>query len=268
MIDELPIFVNRMLRGDDDRITPDRKRETDVFLGWFRKNGQEHRGRICLILMGSVSLEPILRQVGLGTHANIYSPLDLKPWDEETALACLVALAETYGLELPLAARQDMCHRLRCLVPHHVQRFFDKLQEHLRRAKRRKVSLEDVAQVYTGKMLSVRGQVDMDHYESRLKLILGVEGHRVALAMLTEAAVSNGVLRREAIDQYHEYFRARTKAEPVRVADVLLALEHDEYLAPQGEDYRFASGLLEDWWRTRHGRHFVPIRQHFAPTRD
>ena len=26
----------------------------------------------------------------------------------------------------------------------------------------------------------------------------------------------------------------------------------------------FVSGLLEDWWRARHGRHFVPIQQRIA----
>ena len=158
-----------------------------------------------------------------------------------------------------------------CLVPHHVQRFFDNLHVHLRRVGRREASLEDVEQVYTGEMLGVRGQVDMDHYESRLKLVLGSGGYGAALAMLTEAAVSGGVLHQEAIDQYREYFRtgieteAETETEPVQVEEVLLVLEHDGYPAPRSDDrsddYRFVSGLLEDWWRTRHGRHFVPVGQ-------
>ena len=52
-------------------------------------------------------------------------------------LDCLAALAETCGLELPLAAGKEMCRRLRCLVPHHVQRFFDSLDEDLRLKDRR-----------------------------------------------------------------------------------------------------------------------------------
>ena len=64
-----------------------------------------------MILSGSVSLEPILRQAGLSAKANIFAPLDLKPWDEETASACLAALAKTYGRELPPAVRHDMCRR-------------------------------------------------------------------------------------------------------------------------------------------------------------
>ena len=93
-IDELPILVNRLLKGDDYRkgrdygITPERRRTADELLSWLRKNGQTHRGRVCMILSGSVSLEPILQQAGLSAHANIFSPFDLKPWDRETAMAC------------------------------------------------------------------------------------------------------------------------------------------------------------------------------------
>ena len=260
-LDELPILVNRMLKDHDHRITPEGKRDIDEFLSWLRRTGQDHRDRICLIVSGSVGLEPILRQAGLSAHANIFSPLDLKPWDEETALDCLAALAKTYELDLPLAVRKEMCRRLRCLVPHHVQRFFDSLDEDVRRKNgRRAVSLDDVARVYTDEMLSIRGQVDLDHYENRLKLVLGPDHYRAALTLLTEAAVDGGVLRRRTIDRYQEEFRAWAPGEElVPIDDVLRVLEHDGYLEAHGDGYRFVSGLLEDWWRARHERHFVPI---------
>ena len=185
-IDELPILVNRLLKGNDHRITPERMETADEFLSWLRKNGQTHRGRICMVLSGSVSLEPILRQAGLSAKANIFSPFRLEPWDMETAVACLASLAATYGLDLPLVVRQAMCRRLRCQVPHHVQQFFENLYEHLDRADRREASLDDVERVYTGGMLGARGQMDLDHYEIRLKMVLGVEGYRVALDILTD----------------------------------------------------------------------------------
>ena len=265
-IDELPILVNRLLKGDDYCITPERRQAVDEFLSWLRKNGQEHRGRVCLILSGSVSLEPILQQAGLSAHANIFSPFDLKPWEEETASACLAALAGTYDIELPLTVRQDMCRRLRCQIPHHVQQFFDNLHEDLRRANRREASLEDVDRVYTTEMLGVRGQMDLEHYESRLRMVLGDKGYLAALDILTEAAVNYGLLHSDAIDQYYEYFQA--DAVPVSTKDILSVLEHDGYLARQGDDYRFVSGLLEAWWRARHGRHFVPIARRQAKTRN
>ena len=205
-VDELPILVNRLLKGQDYRITPKRKKAVDGLLSWLRKNGQAHRGRISMILFGSVGLEPILRQAGLSAHANIFSPLDLKPWDEETASNCLAALAETYTLDLPPNVRGDMCSRLRCNIPHHVQQFFDCLHEHLRRSRRREASPEDVKRAWDGEMLGARGQADLDHYESRLKMVLGTELYRIALELLTEAAVQDGVLLSNAVDRYRERF--------------------------------------------------------------
>ena len=267
-IDELPILVNRLLKGDDYRrghdygITPERRRTADEFLSWLRMNGQTHRGRVCMILSGSVSLEPILQQAGLTAHDNIFSPFDLKPWDRETAMACLGALGETYGLDLPHAVRQDMCRRLRCQIPHHVQRFFDTLHEDLRRAGRRSAALEDVERVYDNEMLGIRGQMDLVHYEGRLRMVLGDEGYRAALEMLTEAAVNGGRLRGDAIGRHRESLAAEAGAgaggDPLLIEDVLHVLEHDGYLASQGDGYRFVSGLLEDWWRVRYGRFGAP----------
>ncbi len=263
-IDELPILVNRLLKGDDYRITPERRQAVDEFLGWLRKNGQAHRGRICLILSGSVSLEPILRQAGLSAHANIFFPFDLKSWDDETAAACLAELANSYCLDLPLPVRLEMCRKLRCQIPHHVQQFFDNLHEDLRSAGRSEATMTDVERVYTTEMLAVRGQMDLDHYESRLKMVLGREVYGIALEILTEAAVDDGQLSSDVVDRYREYFQGRaqaeTEADPVPIEDVLYVLEHDGYLERQGDGYRFVSGLLEDWWRARHSRHFVPIK--------
>ena len=251
-IDELAILVNRLLKGDDHRITPERGKAADEFLSWLRKNGQTHRGRISMILSGSVSLEPILEQAGLSAHANIFSPFDLEPWSAETAMDCLGALGEAYGLDLPEAVRRDMCQRLRCQIPHHVQRFFDVLHEDLRRAGQRAASLEDVERVYARGMLGVRGQMDLEYYENRLRMVLGIEGCRAALGMLTEAAVDDdGLLRGDAISRHRESLAVGD--DHLTVEDVIRVLEHDGYLARQDDGYRFVSGLLEDWFRVRYG---------------
>ena len=191
-IDELPILVNRLLKGHDYRITPERKRDTDAFLSWLRKNGQTHQGRLRLVVSGSVGLEPILEQAELSAHANIFAPFELRPWDKDTAVACLGELAESYDLRIPGRVRQEMFRRLRCGIPHHVQQFFDKLHEHLRRRGRSVASLHDVDTVYTEDMLGVRGQVHLEHYQSRLRTVLGDDGYVDALELLTEAAVRDG----------------------------------------------------------------------------
>ena len=263
-IDELPILVNRLLKGHDYKITPERRRDADEFLSWLRKNGQAHRGRIRIVVSGSVGLEPILEQAGLSAHANIFSPFDLRPWDEGTTVECLGEQAVSYRLQLPEEVRAEMFRRLRCGVPHHVQQFFDKLHEHLRRAGRREASLDDAGRVYSEEMLGVRGQVHLEHYQSRLRMVLGDEGYGVALELLTEAAVSDGRLTGGLIRQYGEYLASMPDEVSVQIKDVLHVLEHDGYLTLHGDGYRFVSGLVEDWWRARQARGFVPFSKRLA----
>ena len=260
-IDELPILVNRLLKGHDYQITPERRQDTDSFLSWLRKNGQAHRGRIRLVVSGSVGLEPILEQAELSAHANIFAPFELRPWDEDTAVACLGELAKSYDLQIPERVRQEMFHRLRCGIPHHVQQFFDKLHEHLRRDHRREASLDDVERVYAQEMVGVRGQVYLEHYQGRLRTVLGDEGYQVALELLTEAAVSDGKLSDDSIQQYEAYCSVLDDESAARIKDVLHVLEHDGYLARRDNGYRFVSGLVEDWWRARNDRGFIPFNE-------
>ena len=261
-IDELPILVNRLLLGPHDHITHEGKQAAEEFLGWLRKNGQAHRGRIVIILSGSVALEPILRRAGLSAQINIYQPLDLKPWDEDIAVDCLAALAENYGLDLSIDVRRDMCRRLRHHVPHHIQQFFNHLHEYLRRAGRTRASSNDVKQVYDTEMLSIRGQVDMEHYENRLRMVLVGLEYRIALELLTEAAVNDGLLSDASVSRYRQHIAETAHPDDISVviANVLHLLEHDGYLQRQGGGYRFLSGFLEDWWLARHGQHYLPIQ--------
>lgn len=255
-IDELPILVNRLLKGHDYEITPERRRDTDEFLSWLRKNAQAHCDRTTLVVSGSVGLEPILEQ---GAHANIFAPFDVRPWDEGTSVACLGELAASYGLQIPEHVRQQMFRRLRCGIPHHVQQFFDKVHEHLRRKDRREATLSDVDSVYSEDMLGVRGQVHLEHYQSWLRMILGDAGYEVALELLTQAAVSDGRLSDAAIGRYQAYRSVLSEESDNQVRDVLHVLEHDGYLARRGDRYHFVSGLVEDWWRARNARGFIPF---------
>ena len=250
-IDELPILVNRLLKDDSGRITPQGRQEADAFLSWLRRTGQAYPQRVTVILSGSVGLEPLLEQAGLSAHANIFSACDLKPWDEDTAVSCLSELAGTYRIGLPREVCLGMCRRLRCCIPHHVQMYFDKLHDHLRHAGRQAATEEDAERVYLHEMLSVRGLMDLQHYEDRLRTILGTAGYPVAMEILTATAVG-GRLDGGAVDRYRAHFAAEDAGPSgPTVANVLHVLRHDCYLEPQDGGYRFGSGLLEDWSRNR-----------------
>ena len=266
-IDELPILVSRLLKDEDGRITSEGKRETEALLSWLRKNGQDHRGQVTIILSGSVGLEPLLEQAGISAHANILSTFDLKPWSQETAVSCLDELSKSYNVNLPLDVRRDMCSRLRCCIPHHVQMYFDKLHDHLRRASRREASIDDVEWVYLHDMLGIRGQMDLQHYEERLRMILGRTDYPIALEILTHTA-KQGYLNEETVRRYEEYFQPQDDDGVPSVKHVLHVLHHDGYLEQREDGARqFVSGLLEDWWRSRYEQNFVSAVENYRQHR-
>ena len=255
VIDEIPILVSRMVQGGDTQAA-------DEFLSWLRKAGQSHRGKVCFVLSGSVGLEPILHRAGLPAHVNIFLPYELKAWSEQTAVECLKELAGTYGLQVPDMVLREACSRMRSCVPHHVQQFFSLLHERLDWMGRTEADAEDGRRVYEEDLLGVPGQAHLEHYETRLRLVLGDTEYRTALALLTEAASSDGRLSHAAVSEYLQPPAAATGPALASVEEVLYLLQHDGYLAMDGDaGYRFTSGLLEDWWRARHARHFVPIAQ-------
>lgn len=258
-IDELPIFVNRLLKGNDHRTTPEGIRSADEYLSWLRKNVQQHQDRVRLIVSGSIGLMPIVRQAGLSAQVNVYSLFELKPWDEQTAIECLHQLAAHYGLGLSCDVRREMCRRLRCCVPHHVQNFFDKVHDHLRRYGKNTATIDDVRQVFREQMIGVHENPALDHYLERLRMVLDREQYGLARELLSEAAVADGRLEEATLMEHCRRWLSTPNKSKADAEQVLHVLEHDGYLVRDGKGYRFASGLLEAWWRTRHARHFTPL---------
>ena len=258
-IDELPMLVATMLKGHGSGITPERLGATKRFLGWLRKNGQLHRDKFVIIASGSVGLQPILQQGGLTAYANIFSPFELKPWSLDVASACLKELAQTDRISLSSEVRREMCSRLRCCVPHHVQQFYFYVYEEVMRENRREADMEDVDRVYREETLGSSGQTDLYHYESRLRSVLGSERFSIAWELLTEAAVNAGFLPDESINRFVNAPDSRLGDGQNGVWTVLGILEHDGYFARESGGYRFVSALVEDWWKRMHGTGFVPL---------
>ena len=151
-----------------------------------------------------------------------------------------------------------MCRRLRSCVPHHVQQFFDALHRVLRLAGRSMATLEDAERAYRNDMLGTRGRIDLEHYEERLKLVLGPERFQIALELLARTARER-LLGSAAVNSYQGELRAIGEGDDSGIPFVLDVLEHDGYLAKNEKgEFRFRSGLLEDWQRARHG---LPFRR-------
>ncbi len=258
MFDELPIMVNFMLKDEDFKITPERRKQTDEFLSWLRKTTIEHRKNVRTIVSGSIGLEPILRQARLSATVNHLEAFELRAWDEDTAKGCIRALARGNDVTLEEGAAEEMVKMLGCCSPQHVTMLFSHIYGACKRRGDMSCSVEYVAEVFEKQMLGVRGHAELTHYEERLEMVLGKEMFTMALDMLTEAAVV-GCLTQEAIKGFQKEYASDAGDTVEAQKEMLWVLQHDGYLEESAEGYKFVSGLLQKWWKNRHGGNFVSV---------
>jgi hypothetical protein len=258
LLDEVPILVNRMLKGQDFAITPERRAAADEFMSWLRQNSIRHQGKVSIVLSGSIGLEPVLRQARLSASINTFAPFELAPWDEDAATGCIRALAGEYGIELGEGTAEAMVRRLGCCIPHHVQMFFDQVKWWCKRTGSATCPASRIPQIYRTGMLSARGHAELTHYEERLEMVLGTELFPLAVDMLTEAAVT-GWLTAEAIQALQREYELSDGPVAEAQKEILWVLEHDGYLERGRKGWRFVSKLLRDWWKNRHSIFYVPI---------
>lgn len=263
LIDEAPILVNRILKGIDYQITPERRQQADLFLSWLRDSSIRHQGKVRIVLSGSIGLEPVLRQGRLSATLNNFEPFELKPWSDEIACGCLEALAAEYNLKFEAGVPQRMVEKLGCCIPHHVQMFFRHAHDWCMRRQRSEISDVDIQTIYETEMLSIHGHAELTHYEERLRMVLGDEIFAMALELLTETALVGQLTPAATAAISRGYtFKTMTCAEAQR--ETLEVFEHDGYLT-RGEDrYRFVSRLLRDWWKARHGFGYIPTAKRGA----
>jgi len=258
--DELPILVNRLLKGNDYQITPDGRRQADAFMSWLRKNSIDHKNRVRLVLTGSIGIEPILQQAGLSATLNAFEPFELDPWNPETARGCLMALANEKNIIIEPKALDKVVELIGCCIPHHVQMFFKHIYDSCALQDLRTASEDLVAEVYKRKMLGPRGHADLSHLEERLKMVLGPEVYALALELLTEAAVSNGLTPKAISSLAQQHIFENRRPENVQ-QEILNVLQHDGYLRLTEGAYTFVSKLQKDWWVARFGTGYIPIEE-------
>lgn len=270
-LDEFPILINRLLKDGDFNVTPEGRARVDAFISWIRAATLKHQGKLRIVLSGSIGLEPVLRQAGLSATINTFRAFELDPWDTETALGCIHALANNYDIDLPPEAALRMTALLGLCIPHHVQMFFSHIYDDTRKRwekvkeARNACRVEDAERVYRTRMLGPRGHAELSHFEERLRSVLGPRMQPLAIELLTEAA--HGHLSDDAaailVEDYLPDADPRHERLPL-LREVLAILEHDGYLHNETEGYVFTSKLIGDWWRARFSFGFIPAAKRRA----
>jgi hypothetical protein len=243
--DELPILVNRMLRGSDFRITPERREKAEAFMSWLRSITIRYQGKIRIVIAGSVGLRPVLQQAGLNATVNNFMPFPLAPWRSEVAVDFLQVLADESGLQFHPDVAQKMVDLLGCCVPHYVKMFFEFVYQGCTLEGKTEVSNEYVQNVYHTRLLGAQGRTELSHYEERLRM-MGDDFYKASCDLLTEAAVV-GSLTLDAAEVLVAG-RSGDKTAPEFVRETVTILEHDGYLQQtEVGSYIFISNLVRDW---------------------
>ena len=255
VIDELPIFLKRILHDDDGA------RRVDEFLSWLRGVLQSiGDGSLVLIVSGSIGLEPLVKRLGIPDRINHLSPFRLGPWDRKTSVTCFERLAESYRLRVEDGVANAVYDALGIGIPHHVQSFFARLRDHTIMQGRDRVTLEDVNTIYHTALLGPSGQSDLIHYETRLKEGVEEKSYSIVMEILAEAATQE-VFTSGAQRCLERLYSAVVDDAAGRIMDVLDILVHDGYLEVGTDGYRFPSRLLKDWWAARFRDHHIPLER-------
>ena len=255
VIDELPIFLKRMLRAQDGAT------RVEAFLSWLRGALQGLGGDSpVLILSGSIGLMPLVQRLGIPDRINYLEPFRLGPWSREASIACFDRLADSASLAAEDGVARAVYDALGIGIPHHVQSFFARLRDFAYMENRDRVTVADVDRVYRTGLLGPSGQNDLTHYETRLRDALDPESRSLAMEILAEAATQEAFTATARVRLGDLYSRVVQDAHG-RIAEVLDVLEHDGYLEDREDGYRFLSLLLKDWWAARFRDHHVPIER-------
>ncbi len=255
VIDELPIFLKRMLDRDQD------PRRVDEFLSWLRGAFQQlSQDGPVLIVSGSIGLEPFVSRLKIPDRINYLYSYRLKPWNRSTCIRCFERLANSSGVSIENGVAEAVYGALGIGIPHHIQSFFRRLNDFAIRHQLDQVTVEHVNLVYRTELLGPAGRIDLGHYRSRLKDALTEESYAIAETILAEAAIQ-GVFTSEARTILEvEYGRILKNAQE-HIAEVLDVLIHDGYLVLKDDKYRFYFRLLKDWWAASFKENYIPLSE-------
>ena len=253
IIDELPIFLLRLLRDEDGQ------EKVDEFLSWLRSVFQiQATESPVLLVSGSIGLGPLVQRLGIPDRINYFHPIRLGPWSRKTSIECLQCLAENSGLTINNDVANAAYEAIGSGIPHYVQSYFAHLHEFAVMRDRSHLTVDDADYVYRNSVLGPSGQSDLAHYEARLKNALDEDSHRIAIEILAEAA-TQGVFGASAKSSLVQWYEPTVPDVTQVVKEVLDVLKHDGYLYATEDGYRFSFQLLESWWRIRFRDHHSPL---------
>ena len=237
IVDELPILVARLLNSEGGRP------EAELLLAKLRslRQAKELRGKMQMLLGGSIGLEGVVHRAGLSSLINDITPFRLESWDESTARQFLEKVNDHQDFALDHNAIHQLLALLKDPVPYHVQLFFSAIHDACSGDSSR-ISPTLIEQCFAERLTGAGGTPHLAHYAERLAVVfdhheLEAAQHILDLACQTDSGIPLNELGDASTSE-------RT---------VLRELKADGYLDEQDGRIAFRSNLLRIWWRKNQG---------------
>ena len=237
IVDELSILIARLLQTESGRP------EAELLLAKLRHLRQASglRGKVQMLLGGSIGLEGVVRRAGLSASINDIAPFRLESWDGPTAIQFLERVGRHNEFALDRNAIRQVLALLADPVPYHVQLFFSAMHNACKGDASR-ISPTVIEQCFAERLTGESGTSHLDHYAERLANMFDHRELNAAQEILGLAC------RAETGIAVAELGEAPT---PKRTA--LRGLKADGYLDEQDGRIAFRSNLLRIWWRKNQG---------------
>lgn len=240
MVDELPVFLQRLLALDRSR--------AEAFLSWFRsfRQGRPERSNdVRWLLAGSIGLAPLASRQRWTKLINDLHESTIGPLDRANAQGLLDGLATRYRLQLSPAERDALLERLGWPIPYFLQLAVDALRKLPPGTER------------TDRVLATlcgpESQIYFAPWWQRLDEELGAVNASAAAAILTACAIDPDGAAKASMEGIFVRFWTDRDRDAQRRA-LFERLEHDGYLVFERGRWRFRSPLLREVWLERTSR--------------
>ncbi len=233
MVDELPIFINALLKTDNG------KERASVFLYWLRNARQKYRA-VRWLYTGSIGLDAVSRREDMEGALLDLELFSLKPFSRDNAAAYLETLAQHENCQFAEGSLDCLLDGLGWLSPYYLEKLADQA---LARQKSQSVDRQ-AAEASLQAMLGLENRTYWAAWREHLTKNF-IEPERGKLFQVLEHIARNGpdLVSRDTL-------LANLGEPPADLARWLDTLEADGYLVADENRQRFGfqMNLLRLWW--------------------
>ncbi len=235
VIDELSECVNNMIKREND---------AEKFLQWFRSIRQQKIEDLRFIVGGAVSFDRVVKGISGLSWINDFERFPIVGFLKPEALQ----FVEEGFSEERVEYREELGEKiLGCIGEPYVPYFTAILLRMTLQEGDVEITGEMIEEIYSSKLLGAQGKNYFEHYKDRLRIYYGESMAKAAKEILRKVCLADqGLPKQLAFNLFRE---TTGMVDEERFTDLLYDLENDFYITFDGEQIRFQSKVLRDWWR-------------------